>query len=51
MMDLVMSAITKCHKTPVVGKLQTQKEMYKSAVCCEELITILCPAFSKTGTG
>jgi hypothetical protein len=24
---------------------------YNSVICCEQLITSLCPAFSKTGTG
>jgi len=25
--------------------------MYGSAICCEQLITSLCPAFLKAGTG
>jgi hypothetical protein len=42
-------------KTPVVSPKQTQDYstlgMDSSVICYEQLITSLCPFFSKTGTG
>ena len=42
-------------KLPSYAEIQTQGYatvgVYSSAICCEQLITRPCPAFSKTGTG
>jgi len=55
-MDPVTSATTKRHENSHC-RLKSKRRvmqplgMYNSAICCEQLITNLCPAFSKMAMG
>jgi hypothetical protein len=55
-MGAVTSAMTKCHeysrrRPKSKSRAYATLGIYGSVICCKQLITSLCPAFSKARTG